>query len=191
MQSSHAAPAALARPFDRAIVRRVASWLFIIAMACPILALGAAVLPRALGYSPIVVTGGSMGSALPVGSLVLARAIPSERVRVGEVILVREETEQGLATPKIHRVVWVGRDGDRILVRTKGDANPTEDPNVYVLPDRVLTPVRAVRFLGYAVAFVKTPLGWLLLLALPAVYLCMVALRSIWATDAPHGREQV
>jgi signal peptidase len=185
VQSSKALPRTLARPLARVPLRRVTSWALVFVMACPALALAAAILPRALGYSSIVVTGGSMGSAIPVGSLVLARAIPSDRVRVGEIIVVREETESGPATPKIHRVTWLGRDGNRILARTKGDANQTDDPGAYVLPDSVLTPIRTVRYLGYLVAFVKTPFGWMLLLALPAVYLCMVVLRSIWAPDAP------
>jgi signal peptidase len=189
VQSSKTLPATLSRPSYRGFVRWVASWLFVVAMAVPTLALAAAVLPRALGYSSIVVTGGSMGSAIPVGSLVLARAIPSESVRVGEIILVREETERGLATPKIHRVTWLGRDGDRILARTKGDANQTEDPGTYILPDSVLTPFRSVRYLGYLVAFVQTPFGWMLLLVLPAVYLCTVALRSIWTTRSHDSTE--
>ena len=128
-----------------------------------------------------------MDPALPVGSLVLARQIPADRVGVGDVILVREESSEGLSIPKIHRVVWLGRDGDRVLARTKGDANATEDPRVYVLPDRVLTPAHTVPYLGYVVAYVRTPLGWMLLVVLPATYLCMVALRGIWATEGEPG----
>jgi len=78
--------------------------------------------------------------------------------------------------------------GDRIVVRTKGDANQTEDPQPYVLADRVLTPARHLPYLGYLVGFVTTRLGWILLSALPAAFLCLFALRLIWfGGERPHA----
>ena len=144
--------------------------------------------PRLFGYSTLVVHGGSMGEAIPNGSLVIARRIAADQVQVGDVILVREQSGGDPALPKIHRVTSVQADGDRIVVRTKGDANQTEDPQPYVLADRVLTPARHLPYLGYLVGFVTTRLGWILLSALPAAFLCLFALRLIWfGGERPHA----
>ncbi len=145
-------------------------------------------MPRLFGYSTLVVHGGSMGDAIPNGSLVIARWIAADQVRVGDVILVRERNGGDPAAPKIHRVTSVQPDGDRIVVRTKGDANQTEDPEPYVLADRVLTPARDLPYLGYLAGFVTTRLGWLLFSALPVAFLCLFALKAIWYRgERPHA----
>jgi signal peptidase len=143
--------------------------------------LGAAVLSRLVGYRTLVVQGGSMGHSIPTGSLVYARWIADEDVKLGDVILVQEESASGPARPKLHRVVSLETDGEQILVQTKGDMNETVDPKVYILPDRLLTPAWTLPYLGYLVSFVATPLGWMLMVALPATVVCLLTLRSIWA----------
>ena len=175
----------------RGATRRVANALVVVVLAGTGLALAVSVVPRLFGYGSIVVAGGSMQPTLRVGSLLIAQPIPASEVRVGDVILVREGEQGGRALPKIHRVVWVAREGDRTLVRTKGDANQTPDPLTYVLPDRVLSPVWSIPFAGYMVAFVKTLLGWALLVALPAVYLSFVTLRDVWRKDVEAGPQRL
>jgi len=144
-------------------------------------ALALAVAPRLLGYSTLVVQGGSMGQSIPNGSLVFARHVAAEDVRLGDVILVQEEGDGGTSRPRLHRVAWLDRQGGQILVQTKGDANESPDPKVYILPERVVTPAHALPYLGYLVGFVATPMGWLLLVALPATVACVATLWSIWA----------
>ena len=144
-------------------------------------ALSIAAAPRLFGYGVLVVSGGSMGESMPNGSLVIARWGAAEQVEVGDVILVREEGAGPQEWPKVHRVVSLEENGGQVLVRTKGDANGAVDPDVYVLPDRVLTPAYTLPYLGHLVGFAKTSVGWALLVALPASVLCIVILRRIWA----------
>src|SRR5438093_403600 len=119
----------------------------------------------------------------PKGALVIARWMPSEQVQLGDAILSREQTPDGLAPPKLHRVIWLGEERGQRVARTKGDANQTPDPNVYVLPPRVLTPALTVPYVGYLSGFAQSPLGFLLLIAVPAVYVSFAALRGIWLDD--------
>lgn len=96
-------------------------------MSARLLALVAAVavaflvLPGLLGVQRFAITGGSMGSAVPVGSLVFTTAASPSSVRAGDIITFRPP---GLRETVTHRVVSTGRDG----LRTRGDANAAVDP---------------------------------------------------------------
>ncbi len=162
------------------LLRRVGYVAFLVSLVALISALGAAVLPRLAGYGTLVVRGGSMGEAYPTGSLVVSRSTAAQEVRLGDVILVAKENASGRGLPTLHRVVSLSQDGGQIVVQTKGDANETADPNLYVLNGRVATPVYTLPYLGYLVGFVLTQLGWVLLVAIPATILCLLMLRSIW-----------
>ena len=144
-------------------------------------ALAVAVVPRFLGYGTVAISGGSMEQSIPTGSLIIARWLPDEQVRVGQVIVAKEPGRAAIA----HRVVSLQKDGGNVLVQTKGDANPTPDPRPYVLPPRVLTPEHVIPYLGYLVLFVKTPLGLTFLVTLPATALCLYLLRRIWSAGPP------
>ena len=178
MLSSNAWRTSLALAAAWAVARRLLYAGFVLALVALAAALAVAVAPRLFGYGTLAVHGGSMGASTPNGSLVFSRWIPDEHVEIGDVILVREESA---ALPKVHRVLEINPQGGRVAVRTRGDANKTPDPNLYVLPDRVATPARTVPYLGYLVGLVVTPLGWGLLVALPATLLGLFALRAIWA----------
>lgn len=149
----------------------------LVVLAC---ALAVAVVPQLLGLRTLVVRGGSMGDAQPVGSLVLARIVPASDVVVGDVVVLREP---GAAMPKIHRVVAVLRREAPVVVRTKGDANGSADPTPYALTDQASRVVATVPYLGYLVTFMAQPLGWVLVIALPAAVLCFSAVRRIWELD--------
>jgi len=169
-------PAPAIRPFKQLL--RGALVLALVALAA---VLSVAALSRLFGYHTLVVQGASMGQAIPIGSLVFTRWIAAEDVELGDVILVREERDDGPARSKLHRVVSLNKEGGQILVRTKGDANETVDPNLYILPHRVLTPAYTLPYLGYLVGSAATRLGWALLVALPVTVICIVTLRGIWA----------
>ncbi|HEU4760125.1 MAG TPA: signal peptidase I [Dehalococcoidia bacterium] len=191
-QPHHRHPPGPGRPRPPAARKRQTAWRFLrlalyasllAALLALAVALGAAALPRLLGYRALVVSGGSMGEALPNGSLAVARWLPAEEVRVGDVILVQTSDAAGPARPKLHRVVSLQPDGSRLLVRTRGDANHASDPGSYVLPHRVLTPAYTLPYLGYLAGFAGTPLGWALLVLLPGAIVCALTLRDIWAPE--------
>ncbi len=165
------------------LLRWLAYGVFVVALAGLAAALAGAVVPRAFGYSTLVVQGGSMGDSVPTGSLVIAGWTAAEQVHLDDVILVQEETDSGPSRPKLHRIVTLDEEGGQIFVTTKGDANQTADPKEYILPDRVLTPALTVPYLGYLAGFAMTPLGWVFLVLLPATVLALITLRGIWTDD--------
>src|SRR3954452_23076841 len=89
--------------------------------------------PPLLGYQRYVITGGSMGGALPRGSIAYDEVVPTERIRVGDVITYRPPNRDRLLT---HRVVWIGHEQDGVrLYRTRGDANRAADAKAILLPN--------------------------------------------------------
>jgi len=183
MLSLRIAPSRLPLAKVSHVLRRLGYVAFLVSLIALIAALGAAVLPRLAGYGTLVVRGGSMGEAYPTGSLVVSRSMAAKEVRVGDAILVGEENAAGKSLPTLHRVVSLSQQGDQIVVQTKGDANETADPNLYVLNGHVATPVYTLPYLGYLLGFVLTQLGWVLVVAIPATILSLLMLRSIWSDE--------
>ena len=183
MLSLRIAPSRLPLAKVSQLLRRLGYVAFLVSLVALIAALGAAVLPRLAGYGTLVVRGGSMGEAYPTGSLVVSRSMAAKDVRVGDAILVGEENAAGKSLPTLHRVVSLSQQGDQIVVQTKGDANETADPNLYVLNGHVATPVYTLPYLGYLLGFVLTQLGWVLVVAIPATILSLLMLRSIWSDE--------
>jgi len=74
----------------------------------------------------VAVASGSMRPALQVGDLVIIQGVPASQIKVGDII-VFNQPDQTINT--IHRVAAIETLANgTIEFRTKGDANPTEDP---------------------------------------------------------------
>ena len=152
-------------------------------------ALAVSLAPRLLGYSPVIVYGGSMADSVPVGSIAVTERVRPEDVGVGDVIVFHPPTTStDLSTdpsPLMHRVVAIREEEGQRVFQTKGDANATPDPTEVALQETGSRVVYTVPYVGYLVNFAGTPLGWALLLFLPATYLGFTTLRSIWAGGSP------
>lgn len=153
----------------------------VLALLVLIAGLGAALVSWPFGVRPVVVTSGSMGRSIPVGSLAITHPVSASGIRDGDVILVHEQADGVQARPKMHRVVKVEHDGASIIVSTKGDANPAPDPSLYVLPTKVDVVAFSMPYLGYLVSFLLTPAAWLLAVGLPGALACAFVLRRIWS----------
>ena len=172
---------------------RGASGLLTALIVAVVLFLSLMAMPGLFGYGTLVVLSGSMEETAPVGSLVLARPLDTRDVVVGDVILVRREgATVTAATPVLHRVISLTHREGGMVVTTKGDSNAAPDPTPYTLHGKTMTPVFAVPHLGRGYTFVHSPLGWTLLVALPATMLLWVELRTIWfpARRSPAHRSR-
>jgi signal peptidase len=139
---------------------------------------GVFVVGSAGGYRMLVIASGSMRPTLQVGDLVLSRSTPPSRLRPGDVVTFADPQLGGRSVT--HRVVRLGRDGDRFAVETRGDANQVSEH--WTVP--------ADRRVGLAVQHLPGPGLWLLRLrsgparAVGVFALCAllggVLLRRIW-----------
>jgi signal peptidase len=159
-------------------LRNVVEWAATAMAAALLLAFaGWMTVPRLLGWTPQIVLSGSMEPALPVGSVVFTVPVDPESVRTGDVITFRNPDRPG--TLVSHRVVGVERGPAGLAIKTKGDANPSEDQWA-VGADDIVGRVRwHVPYLGYVTDFVRTPLGFLTVIAFPGAIIIFGEVTSI------------
>jgi signal peptidase I len=145
------------------------------------------------GNRLLVVTSGSMAPEIAAGdAVVIQQVTDASQLRVGQIITFYPT---GSATLVTHRIVGMtrvervdpqgngvlGADGQPIkdpYVKTKGDANRVDDPN--------LTPATSVRGIvrevhpgwGVPLAWAHSPMGRLLLFVPPLLILALLELRS-------------
>jgi signal peptidase len=122
-----------------------------LAVTTTIVALSFALLAvRFVGLDAYVVQGGPTELSLPIGSLVLVAPIPSDAVRVGDLVTVT--LPDRVIT---HRVIAIERDGGREVFMLRGDAAASPEP-VAVQPSPVVgKPWVAIPTLGYAVSYAE------------------------------------
>ena len=122
-----------------------------------------------------VVKSGSMEPAIKTGGIVVIK--PSTSYEVGDIITFGKDTKTQI--PTTHRILKIDGDGPLRTFTTKGDANDSEDPQVTRLGDISGKVVLTVPYLGYILDFAKKPLGFVLLVGVPAFVIILEELMKI------------
>ncbi|MEM0095693.1 MAG: signal peptidase I [Candidatus Bathyarchaeia archaeon] len=122
-------------------------------------------------YEPVYT--GSMEPAIPVGSIVVIKPVNPETLKIGDIICFKIGSES--TTTVTHRIINITANG----FITKGDAN--EDPDWWVVKKenvvgKVIAIIPLIGYLGY---FVRTPLGFTLLIIIPASLIIIMEIRNI------------
>lgn len=157
------------------LIRRVPGAVITLVLGLVVIALLAILGARLAGYQALVVRSGSMGDAIPTGSLALMGERPRAAVALGDVVVV---DPPGPAQPRLHRVVERRPRGREVLVRTQGDANPTADVGVIALPPTVPMPVLILPGVGYVLAATSSRAG---VLITAGMGVAIVGLSLLWA----------
>ncbi len=131
----------------------------------------AATLPSFAGFHTVTVYGGSMGDALPAGSVAVTRPVDAADLEIGDVIAMGGH-EAGL--PILHRIVAIEEVEGGRLVTTRGDANETNDRLPITVSGRGDRLVYHIPWIGYFLAFSRSQLGLALLVGVPA---------TVWAAQ--------
>ncbi|MCK5096337.1 MAG: signal peptidase I [Candidatus Pacebacteria bacterium] len=123
-----------------------------------------------------VVLSGSMEPAIPVGSVIVIK--PAESYAVGDVITFGKDTKTSI--PTTHRIVDVRIEGEETFFKTQGDAN--EDPDMSELKEGAIAGkvLITIPFLGYLIDFARQPIGFILLIIIPAACIMIDEIRKIW-----------
>lgn len=142
-------------------------------------ALGFFIAPRFGLIDPIeikIVRSGSMAPAIPTGSVVAIQKAAS--YAVGDVITFGVDNQTHI--PTTHRITALETNGTITSYATKGDANEDADP-AFVSENRVIGKVVfSLPVAGYILAFAKEPLGFALLIVIPAALLIAYELINVW-----------
>ena len=173
-------PAGVGRGLPLALLATVAHRALLAILVCFALLLSLVVVPDLLGYPTVTVQGGSMGDSVPAGSVAITRWVPADEVQPGDVILVGGGSGP---SQKIHRVISIEERAGELVAVTKGDANGSVDPDLQLLEGQVAVHMYTIPYLGYTADFLRTRLGWTLIVLLPISVLCLLTWRDIWSTE--------
>lgn len=117
-----------------------------------------------------IVKSGSMEPAIKTGSLVLIKPQTTAygaQYRVGDIITFGPDTAKEI--PTTHRVEEVIKEpSGEFVYRTKGDANEEADPNLVEESEVIGKVAFFAPYAGYILDFAKKPLGFALLIGIPA-----------------------
>ncbi len=170
----------------------VASWAGVSIVAVLVILISAAIIvPKAMGWTGMVVLSGSMEPTLPVGGLAFMQPLDAgdsvDAIEPGDIITFRVE---GLNAYISHRVVEVNTDSNGVSFVTKGDANDTPDSEP-IVADRVVGVVRYhVPYLGRVVEKLQDRRTYYLFVGIPAGLLILTELLSVGREISTYYRSK-
>ena len=113
----------------------------------------------------LTVLSGSMEPTIHTGSVVFVK--PISEYKVGEIVTFGKNDKNNI--PTTHRIVESRVQDGHIFYKTKGDANDSEDSREIAQDDIVGRVYFSIPYLGYAINFVKKPIGLMIAIVVPAV----------------------
>lgn len=120
-------------------------------------------------YEIKIVRSGSMEPTIMTGSVVLIH--PVTAYGLGDIITFGADTATRI--PTTHRIVAVEEFNGHVQFRTKGDANEVEDREPTPAKDVIGKTIFAIPYLGYVLDFARQPLGFSLLIGVPAAIIIL------------------
>ena len=111
------------------------------------------------GYSFSLVRSGSMVPAIKMGDVIITRPAGEANIQPGRIVMYRHDVEM-----ITHRILSI--DGDTLV--TKGDALEHPDPWPVVISSVHSVYLFKIPYIGYAINFLRTKLGWFLAIIIPA-----------------------
>lgn len=164
-------------------LRNPVSFLLWLCLGFAFTLLAAAALPLAIGDRSLTVLSGSMSPTIETGDVVVTEPVAPTAVKVGDIVTFRDpEGTSKLYSHRVRRVAPAGRD---VRFVTRGDANTTFERWRVPADGTVGRVVYRVPKLGFAIAWMGTPIARTALTALPALLLCWLAISWIWRRPAP------
>lgn len=150
--------------------------IFLGLVALIVLLLLASMFPISGFFKVMIVQSGSMEPAIHTGSVVIAK--PFDIYHVNDIITFGNKTTN--QTPTTHRIVEVKNNNGNISYISKGDANNAVDRKEVLQRNVIGKVLFSVPYLGYAIDFVKKPLGFILVIIIPALFVIGDEVKKIW-----------
>ena len=146
---------------------------FIVAVA---LLLIVSILPITGNYKIMTVISGSMAPEIKMGSVVVVK--PVSDYKIGDVITFGPYSKT--KAPTSHRIYDIKVEGGAPVYITKGDVNNAPDSREIKKSDIVGKVLFSVPYMGYAVEFAKKPIGFALIIIIPAAIIVGDEIKKIY-----------
>jgi len=150
------------------------------------LLLVASIFPITGNYKVKIVLSGSMEPEITTGSIVAIK--PAERYDIGDVITFGKDTKKDI--PTTHRIVEAHAVEGIMFYQTKGDANDHPDAKEVREREIIGKVLFSIPLLGYVIDFAKKPLGFALLVVVPAGIIVVDELGKIYREVRRMRREK-
>ncbi len=124
----------------------------------------------------LIVQSGSMEPAIKMGSIVMVK--PVDEYKIGDVVSFSEAGKS--RTPTTHRIHDMKVAESKVFYITKGDANNAPDRKEIQEKDIIGKALINIPYLGYAVDFMKKPLGFLLMIITPVAVIIFGEIKKIY-----------
>jgi signal peptidase len=164
---------------DRKIMQKmlkIGYWVFVTAIVAFALLLAASMFPISGNYKIKIVMSGSMEPAIKTGSLVVIK--PSVHYAISDVITFGKDTKKDV--PTTHRIIEMRTQEGKYAYRTRGDANENEDMKEVPEGEVIGKVLLDIPYAGYILDFAKKPVGFILLIIVPAAVIILDELQKIW-----------
>jgi signal peptidase len=143
---------------------KIIYYIFVAFIGIIVLLLIVSAFPITGNYKLMIVQSGSMEPAIKMGSIVMVK--PVDDYRIGDVISFGEVTR--IKAPTTHRIYDIKVAEGQPVYITKGDANNAPDQREIPKSEVIGKVLISLPYLGYAVDFAKKPIGFALIILVPA-----------------------
>lgn len=133
-------------------------------------------LPITGNYKVMTVISGSMEPKIKMGSVVVVK--PADDYKIGDVITFG--TISKTKSPTTHRINDIRVIDGKPIYITKGDVNNAPDTREVQKKDVIGKVLFDVPYVGYAVDFAKKPIGFALIIIVPAAVIIFDEARKIY-----------
>ena len=133
------------------------------------------------GRTTLIIGGGSMEPALPIGAAVVVEPVQPADIHVGDVVSLRSGSHlQSIFT---HRVTGIVPREGTIWIETKGDANAVVDPSITSTAHVIGRVSATIPYAGFLLALLSVPSGVLFVVLLAAILLTLAWLLESFEVD--------
>jgi len=136
------------------------------------------------GYEVKIVQSGSMESVLKTGGVILVKKLPA--YNVSDIITFVTANSD---TPTTHRIIATELIEGKLHFTTKGDANDSADVGNITVDQVIGKTIFHVPYLGFLLDFARQPLGFVLLIVLPA--LVVISEETVNIVRSFRGKQKI
>jgi len=129
-------------------------------------------------YHSRTVLTGSMEPKIPKGSVVINQWADQKDLKIGDIITYQHPSDKKIIYVT-HRIVEIDKTGLLWRFETKGDANPASDFGLITQAGTEGKVILMIPLIGYLIEFFKTPVGFILLVALPLLIFIVLQTRDV------------
>jgi len=156
---------------------KISYYIIIISLVIIAILLIVSIFPITGNIKFLIVQSGSMMPEIKMGSIIMVK--PAKEYKIGDIITFSGMTKtQELTTHRVHDIKVI--EGKPIYI-TKGDANNASDRREIKKNEIIGKVFFNIPYLGYAVDFARKPLGFALIIIIPATAIIGGEIKKILA----------